>query len=62
MSVIGIIIFAIGWIYAISSFGFFLGVGIGWIPALFIAWILDFVLTIILGIMGASMSSGRKNR
>lgn len=36
--VVGPITFIIGWVYAISEFGFFLGVGIGWIPALFIGY------------------------
>ena len=46
MSIFGIIVFFIGWIYAISEFGFFIGVGIGWIPALFIAYILDFIFIV----------------
>lgn len=36
--VVGPITFIIGWVYAISEFGFFLGVGMGWIPALFIGY------------------------
>lgn len=36
--IVGPLTFIVGWIYAISEFGFFLGVGIGWIPALFIGY------------------------
>jgi len=36
--IIGFIAFIAGWIYAINEFGFFLGVGIGWIPAFFIGF------------------------
>jgi hypothetical protein len=36
-SIVGGIAFLIGWGYAIMTFGFFLGGGLGWIPALFIA-------------------------
>lgn len=49
MTIIGIIIFFVGWIYAISTYGFFLGLGIGWIPAIFVAWILDFFVILIFG-------------
>ena len=54
MTIIGIIIFFIGWIYAISTFGFFLGLGLGWIPALFVAWILDFFVVLIKGTTGSN--------
>jgi hypothetical protein len=30
----GIIAFIAGWIYAVMSYGWFLGLGLGWIPAL----------------------------
>ena len=32
-----VIIFIGSWIYAIATYGFFLGVGLGWFPALVIA-------------------------
>lgn len=35
------------WIYAIASWGFLLGVGLGWIPSLFIAAIAGFVWPLI---------------
>ena len=50
MTIIGVIVFLVGWYYAIASFGFFLGVGLGWIPALFIAWIIDFVVIAVFGL------------
>jgi hypothetical protein len=31
--IVGIIAFLVTWVYAISTYGFFLGVGLGWIPA-----------------------------
>lgn len=68
MSIIGIITFFIGWIYAISTYGFFLGVGLGWFPSFFIALILDFIITRILLFLGISVylilkfkSSGSNN-
>lgn len=59
MSIIGIIIFFIGWIYSIGAFGFFLGVGIGWIPALFVAIILDFIIVFSLGLIGLAIEKRR---
>ncbi len=39
----GAITFIACWIYAIVSWGFLLGVGLGWIPSLFIAVIAGFI-------------------
>lgn len=39
----GAIAFIACWIYAIVSWGFLLGVGLGWIPSLFIAVIAGFI-------------------
>jgi hypothetical protein len=36
---VGLVVFLAGWAYAISQFGFFLGVGLGWFPAMVIAWL-----------------------
>ena len=57
MTIIGVIIFFVGWIYAMGEFGFFLGLGLGWIPALFVAWILDFFVVIVLGLLGISIQA-----
>ncbi len=38
-----VITFFVCWIYAIASWGFLLGVGLGWIPSLFIAVIAGFI-------------------
>jgi hypothetical protein len=38
-----VITFIVCWIYAIGSWGFLLGVGLGWIPSLFIAVIAGFI-------------------
>ena len=35
----GILAFIASWIYAIACYGFFLGVGLGWIPALCIGYL-----------------------
>ena len=32
-----VISFTVSWLYAIATYGFFLGVGLGWIPSLVIA-------------------------
>ena len=37
--IIGFVSFAIAWVYAILTYGFFLGVGLGWIPALAIGFV-----------------------
>jgi hypothetical protein len=50
MSIFGLLIFFIGWIYAVVSFGFFLGLGVGWIPAVFIAFIADSILIAFFGV------------
>ena len=42
-----VITFIICWIYAIASWGFLLGVGLGWIPSLFIAIIAGFIWPLI---------------
>lgn len=61
MSVIGIIVFFIGWIYAVGNFGFFLGLGLGWIPAIFVALIIDTVLITGLGLTAVAFK-GLRNR
>ena len=43
----GVIVFAVCWIYAIVSFGWFLGIGLGWIPSLVIAGIAGFLWPVI---------------
>ena len=41
--IIGIVTFFGCWFYAFSEWGFLLGVGLGWIPSIFIAIIAGFV-------------------
>ena len=50
MTIVGVIVFLIGWVYAIGAFGFFIGLGLGWIPALVIAWIVDLVVIAVFGL------------
>ncbi|NOD94875.1 hypothetical protein GS636_18945 [Ruegeria sp. HKCCD4884] len=55
MTIIRTLIFLAGWIYAISQFGFFLGVSLGWIPALLFAWIIETVLVFVLVVVVSAM-------
>lgn len=48
MTVFGIGVFIAGWIYSVGAFGFFLGVSLGWIPALIMAHIADFLFILVL--------------
>jgi len=48
MTLFGWGIFLAGWIYAISAFGIFLGVGVGWSPAHAIAWLADAALLVLI--------------
>ncbi|HQU67042.1 MAG TPA: hypothetical protein PLI43_02465 [Albidovulum sp.] len=41
--IIGVVTFVGSWVYAVSEWGFLLGVGLGWIPSLFIGIIAGFV-------------------
>ena len=56
MTIIGIIAFIVGWIYAVCAFGFFLGLGLGWFPAIVIAWIIDTVIVAALALVGLSLA------
>lgn len=53
---IGVLVAIIGWIYAMNEYGFFLGAGLGWIPALFLgilaAWCWPVIVLGILGTIG----------
>jgi len=40
--------FLAGWVYAIATYGFFLGGGLGWIPAAFLAILAMFLWRFIL--------------
>lgn len=45
---VGIPTFLGCWVYAIYEYGFFLGVGLGWLPAMFIAVIFGAIWPILL--------------
>jgi hypothetical protein len=47
----GIVIFGGVWIYAISQWGFLLGLGFGWIPALIAAYIGGFLWPLVVGVV-----------
>ena len=51
--VVGGITFVIAWIYAIVTYGFFLGVGLGWIPAAIIGVVVGLLWPlVVLAILG----------
>jgi hypothetical protein len=35
--IVGLIAFVSSWIYAVATYGWFLGLGLGWIPSIFVA-------------------------
>ena len=41
--IVGIVAAIIAWIYAIASYGFFLGLGLGWIPSAIIGALVGFL-------------------
>jgi hypothetical protein len=43
-------VFVIGWIYAIATYGFFLGGGLGWLPAACLAIIAMFLWRVAAGL------------
>jgi hypothetical protein len=48
-----LITFVGSWIYCIATYGFLLGVGLGWLPSIIVAYIAGFLWPIIaLGIAG----------
>jgi hypothetical protein len=48
-AIVGVLTFVACWIYCISEYGFLLGVGLGWLPAMICAY-LAFFLTIVFGV------------
>ncbi len=60
MPVFVIVVFLVGWIYSIVRFGYFIGFGLGWIPALVIAVLLDFAITICIGLLLSRYSKKRE--
>ena len=45
--IVGLIAFVIFWIYAIANYGWFLGIGLGWLPAMFLAIIAAYLWPLI---------------
>lgn len=45
---VGVVAFAGGWAYAIGTYGLFLGLGLGWIPALFVGLIVGLLWPLVL--------------
>ena len=61
-AIVGGLSFIAAWLYAIATYGFFLGVGLGWIPAAvigFIAGLLWPLLLLVLGGLVLLLLSGR---
>ena len=58
-ALVGIVTFLACWAYAIARFGFLLGVGLGWIPAFFIAEIVGVLWPVLLVVaIGAALLLG----
>ena len=49
--IVGVISFFAGWMYAISAYGWFLGLGLGWLPAIFIALIVACLWPVVLAVL-----------
>ena len=47
-TITGIIVFLGSWIYCIISYGFLLGVGLGWLPSIIVAVIAGFLWPLLL--------------
>ena len=43
----GLIVFTVAWIYCIATYGFLLGVGLGWLPAIITAYVAAIIWPII---------------
>lgn len=43
-----ILIFIASWIYCIINYGFLLGVGLGWLPSIIVAFVLSFLWPLVL--------------
>lgn len=50
------------WIYAIATFGWFLGLGLGWIPSLFIAYLVGFLWPLIAVVIGVALALAYSGR
>jgi hypothetical protein len=49
----GFITFIVTWIYCIATYGFLLGVGLGWLPSIIVAYIVGYLWPLILvGLIG----------
>lgn len=54
--VVGGIVFVVAWVYAIATYGLFLGIGLGWIPAAFIGAIAGLLWpVVVLGLFGVML-------
>lgn len=60
-----LIVFVGGWFYAVSQFGWFLGIGVGWIPAAGFAYVFtqlwSWGLILLLGAGSAAARRSRQN-
>jgi hypothetical protein len=51
--IVGVIAFLASWIYAVAQYGFFLGVGLGWLPAAAIGFIAGLLWPLVVLVVGA---------
>lgn len=49
---VGGVVFLGGWAYAVSAYGFFLGLGLGWVPALVLGALAGFLWPLVLLAVG----------
>jgi hypothetical protein len=59
VTIVGVVVFVIGWIYAVLTYGFFLGLGVCWFPALVIALIADRFAVVVFGLTVLSFTQLR---
>jgi hypothetical protein len=54
--VVGAITFIVSWIYCVASYGYLLGVGLGWLPSLIVAVIAYFASMLLWGPLALLLS------
>jgi uncharacterized membrane protein YeaQ/YmgE (transglycosylase-associated protein family) len=54
-TILGFLAFIASWIYAVSEWGFLLGVGLGWVPAFFIGLLVGLIGPFLLTIAGLAL-------
>lgn len=55
---VGIVVFLAGWVYAIATYGFLVGVALGWIPAAIVGVVSAVLWPILLGLIVVAVQKG----